>query len=200
MENLNKYKYYPSYRTLFEKEILEKGYEYVFDEYIFKGDEKANIMFGRLYAGRSIVLSTTASEILKLVIGVLHPLIHLGYGTEFQQPAIVAEALGQTAIHSPWLDKFFPAVEEAAKKDHIHSKSLVTILDDIFADQELSTAAHWDDKDLTRDGIFARAWDSMIRHASHWRVDINKLEEATAEIANAAGKTWPQLPPYASYH
>ncbi len=64
MENLNKYKYYPSYRTLFEKEISEKGYEYVFDEYIFKGDEKANIMFGRLYAGRSIVLSTTASAIL----------------------------------------------------------------------------------------------------------------------------------------
>ena len=65
MDNLNKYKYYPSYRTLFEKEISERGFEYVFNEYIFKGDEKANIMFGRLYAGRSIVLSFNVSEILK---------------------------------------------------------------------------------------------------------------------------------------
>ena len=67
-------------------------------------------------------------------------------------------------------------------------------MDDILADKELSAAAHWDDKDLTRDGVFARAWDSMIKYASHWRVDTNKLEEATAEIANAAGKSWLHSP------
>ena len=128
------------------------------------------------------------SGTLKRVIGVLHPLIHLGFGTEFQQPAIVAEALGQTAIHSPWLDRFFPAVDEAAKQDQNLSKAFVTILDDIFADKELSTAACWDDKDLTRDGVFARAWSSMIKHASRWRVDSSELEEKNAEIANAAGK------------
>lgn len=122
------------------------------------------------------------------LIGVLHPLIHLGYGVEFQQPAIIAEAFGQTAIHSPWLDKFFPATDEAAKRKQQPSKTLVAILDDIFADEKLSTAARWDDKDLTRDGVFARAWDSMIEHASNWRVDPDKLQEANAEIANAAGE------------
>ena len=124
----------------------------------------------------------------QIFAGVLHPLIHLGYGIEFEQPAIVAEALGQTAIHSPWLDKYFPAVDEIAQRKQTAPKSLVAILDDIFADEKLSTAAHWDDEDLTRDGVFARAWDSMVEHASNWRVHPDEVEEASAELANAAGE------------
>ena len=124
----------------------------------------------------------------QLSAGVLHPLIHLGYGVEFKQPAIVAEAFGQTAIHLPSLDKFFPAVDEVAQRKQTPPKPLVAILDDIFADEKLSTAAHWDDKDLTRDGVFARAWDSMVEHAGNWRVRPDQVEEANAELANAAGE------------
>ena len=100
----------------------------------------------------------------------------------------MAEALAQTAIHSPWLDKYFPAVDEIAQRKQTAPKSLVAILDDIFADEKLSAAAHWDDKDLTRDGVFARAWDSMVEHASNWRVRPDQVKEANAELANAAGE------------
>lgn len=52
IENLNKYKLYPSYRSLFENELSVHGQEKVFKEYLFQGDERANIMLGRLYAGQ----------------------------------------------------------------------------------------------------------------------------------------------------
>lgn len=49
--NLCNIKYYPSYFVFFQREMEEKGYERVVNEYVFKGDERANIMFARLFAG-----------------------------------------------------------------------------------------------------------------------------------------------------
>ena len=61
---------------------------------------------------------------------------------------IVAEALGETAIHSACLHGLFAAVDDAAREDRILPKLLVTILDDIFPAKELSTAAYWGDKEI----------------------------------------------------
>ena len=36
-------------------------------------------------------------------IGFLHPIIHLGFGVEFKQPAIIAEALAEAAVHDNWI-------------------------------------------------------------------------------------------------
>ena len=116
-------------------------------------------------------------------------MIHLGFGIEFQQPAIVAEALGEAAIHSAWQDAFFFAVDEEVKQNrHPSSESLVNILDSIRADKKLSGAAHWDDDNKIRDGILLRAKDEMVKYASRWRVQPDKLEEAVAEMTNAASK------------
>lgn len=43
---------------------------------------------------------------------------------------------------------------------------MVNILDNIRADMKLSTAARWDDRNLIRDGVLARAKDEMINYAS----------------------------------
>lgn len=42
-------------------------------------------------------------------------MIHLGYGLEFRQPAIVAEASAQAAVHEGWPTDFFIAAEKAAE-------------------------------------------------------------------------------------
>ena len=123
------------------------------------------------------------------MIGFLHPMIHLGFGVEFQQPAIIAEALGQAAIHSAWQDAFFLAVDEEAKQNRHPSRSLVNILNSIRADKKLSSAAHWEDDNKVRDGILVRAKDEMVKYASQWRVESDKLEEAVAEMTNAASKS-----------
>lgn len=121
--------------------------------------------------------------------GILHPLIHFGFGIEFEQPEIIAEGLAQTAIHPPWSDSFFFETDEAATQANTPSKPLVDILAKIRADKSLSTAARWDDQNQMRDGPLARARQSMVNYASQWRVDPENLEEATAEMINAAGKS-----------
>lgn len=50
--NLHKGNFYPDYMTFIAGEIERKGYKEVLNEYIFKGDKRANIMFNRLYAGK----------------------------------------------------------------------------------------------------------------------------------------------------
>lgn len=118
-------------------------------------------------------------------VGFLHPLIHLGFGVEFKQPAIIAEALAQAAVHDAWIAPYLFKAEKAASGKP-SSKSMVSLLDEIRTDEKLSTAAHWDDGNKIRDGILKRAPDEMIKYASQWTVDPDQLEEKTAEMTNAA--------------
>ena len=122
------------------------------------------------------------------MLGFLHPIIHLGFGIEFKQPAIVAEALAQAAVHDGWIASFLRGAEKAANDiGNPTTKSLVGLLDDIRADKKLSTAAHWEDGNKIRDGILGRAKDEMLKYASQWSVSADQLEEKTAEMTNAAG-------------
>jgi hypothetical protein len=123
--------------------------------------------------------------------GFLHPLIHLGFGVEFKQPAIIAEALAQTAIHETWMGSFFfesEKVAEANGADPKNTKTVVQLLDEIRADKKLSSAAHWDDGNKVRDGILKRAPDEMLKYASQYVVSESQLEEKTAEMVNATGE------------
>ena len=54
IQNLCDPRYYHDYLVFFQNEIAEKGYEEVVNEYVFKGDERANIMFRRMFAGKSL--------------------------------------------------------------------------------------------------------------------------------------------------
>jgi hypothetical protein len=122
-----------------------------------------------------------------IIVGFLHPIIHLGFGVEFEQPVIVAEALAQAAAHDNWMSPFLLGAEKAAASSS-DSTSLVVLLDEIRDDQKLSTAAHWDDGNKIRDGILARAPNEMVKYASKFRVKEKELEAKTAEMTNAASK------------
>ncbi|KAF2803118.1 uncharacterized protein BDZ99DRAFT_427605 [Mytilinidion resinicola] len=166
---LGKEKYYRDFLVFFEKEIEQKGWENVLNEYVFAGDERAEDLLVRMYAG------------------FLHPIIHLGFGVEFQQPAIIAEALAQAAIHDTWIGRFLLPAEEAAKKINVSkSKSLVELLAEIQADKKLSTAADWDDGNKIRDGLLKRAPNEMIKYASRYSVQESELDEKVAEMTNTA--------------
>lgn len=121
--------------------------------------------------------------------GFLHPLIHLGFGLEFNQPAIVAEALAQTAIHDAWIGTLFFAAEKAAGgSGNPGTKSYVQLLDEIHADEKLSTAPHWSDGNKIRDGILKRAPDEMVKYASQYKVSLDQLDEKLPEMVNGVGK------------
>lgn len=51
---LGQERYYLDYLLFFQQEIDKKGYEEVINEYMLKGDERADDMLVRMYAGKSI--------------------------------------------------------------------------------------------------------------------------------------------------
>ena len=162
MRDLKKYKtylgneeHYHDFLVFFKEEINQLGWQGVLTEYMFKGDERADDMLVRMFGG------------------ILHPIIHLGFGVEFEQPAIIAEALAQAAVHDSWKASYLIESEKAAK-DHHNShgrsdKSIVQLLEEIYADTK-------------------RASGGITKYASQVHVTEQNLEEKTAEMINAAGE------------
>jgi hypothetical protein len=172
---LGQEKYYHDFLVYFQQEINENGWQRVLQEHLFAETEHADDMLVRMYAG------------------FLHPIIHLGFGIEFQQPAIIAEALAQAAVHDNWMAPLFHGCEKAAKeirgKDGSR-KTIVQILDECKKDDKLSKSAHFEDGNKIRDGILKRAPEEMIKNAVQYTVKEQELEEKTAEMINAAGMSW----------
>ena len=161
--------HYKNFLQLFRQEIEASGWQAVVNKYLFTNDQLASKMLPLTFAG------------------FLHPLIHLGFGVEFEQPAIIAEALAQASIHSDWIQKFFSSARDAADKNRSNtSRSMVELLDEIRNDTELYAAPHWSDGNKIRDGILARAGERMVSYTSQYHIKPGELEEKTAEMINAA--------------
>jgi hypothetical protein len=66
-ENFKKYlykeKYYKTFLTFWQNEFEKKGWENVLNEYIFAGDERADDLLGRLFAGLCL-LSSFSEKVL----------------------------------------------------------------------------------------------------------------------------------------
>ncbi|KAF9691451.1 hypothetical protein EKO04_010710 [Ascochyta lentis] len=168
---LGKEQYYHDFLVFFQKEIDTKTWQGVLNEYVFAGDERADDMLSRMYAG------------------FLHPIIHTGFGVEFQQPAIIAEGLAQACVHDKWMKSLFLGVEQAAEQNRGKgdSKTIVQLLEEVKKDDDLSNAAHWEDGNKIRDGVMKRSLERMVRVASQYTIrEDDDLEEKTAEMINAA--------------
>lgn len=169
---LGKEQYYHDFLVFFQKEIDQKGWQDVLNEYLFARDERADDLLVRMYAG------------------FLHPIIHLGFGIEFQQPAIVAEALAQAAVHENWMASLFYGCEKAAEAkrgEKSRKKTIVELLEQATKNDKLRTSAQFEDGNKIREGILKRAPEEMIDLATEYTLDENDdLEEKTAEMINAA--------------
>jgi len=157
MHDLKKYKtylgrekYYHDFLVFFQEEINQKSWQEVLNQYVFKDDERANDMLVRMFGG------------------ILHPIIRLGFGVEFEQPAIIAEALAQAAVHDNSEASHLIKSEKAAKAhapDGQSDKTIVQLLGEIYAEKKGSA-----------------------KYASQVHVTEENLEEKMAEMINAAGK------------
>jgi hypothetical protein len=166
---LGREKHYGDFLVFFQREMADKGWEAVVCEYVLCGDARADNMLVRMFAG------------------FLHPIIHLGFGIEFRQPAIVAEGLAQAAVHGDWMP--FLQWEQAAEatRGKGERKTIVQLLDEVRGDEKVSGAARWEDGNKIRDGLMKRAPDELSAYVSQFTVGEDELEERTAEMINAAG-------------
>ncbi|MCJ1369866.1 hypothetical protein MMC20_001078 [Loxospora ochrophaea] len=167
MKYLGNERYYRDYVSFFKGEIDKKGYEEVINEYVLKGDERADDMLARMFSS------------------IAHPIIHFGFGVEFKQPAIIAEGLAEAAVHKNYILEYFHRAESQAKSSKSTTKSIVSLLDEIRANKRLSSAGRFTDWNTLRDGVLARAQNDMLDYASQWTASPDTLEERTAEMTNA---------------
>ncbi|RHZ54690.1 questin oxidase family protein [Aspergillus thermomutatus] len=165
---LGKEENYPNYLAFFQQEIERRGAADVLNEYLFSGSECAESMLSRLFGG------------------LLHPLIHLGFGLEFDQPAIIAEGLAQTAVHEDWigLSYLLPVEKAAGGIGKPGKKTMLQILNETRADRKLAESVKWEDGNKIRDGVLKRAPDEMIKYAAQFSVSAEQMEEKLAEVLN----------------
>ncbi|KAF2165940.1 hypothetical protein M409DRAFT_23671 [Zasmidium cellare ATCC 36951] len=167
MEYMGDDKYYKAYLDFFSQEITSTSWQEVLQKYLFARDKRADTMLVRLFDS------------------FLHPLIHVGFGVEFEQPAIIAEALAQTACHQEWIQELLlPA--EALSRAGCASKNVAELLDAVGADDLILQAPHWNDHDKIHEGILDRAGDRMVHYLAQVQVKPEDLLARTAEMINAA--------------
>ncbi|KAK7403241.1 hypothetical protein QQX98_011013 [Neonectria punicea] len=162
-EHLGKGRQYSSFLRFFQEEIERIGWKEVFLEYLFKDDERGRDLQSRLFGG------------------LLHPLIQLLYGIEWEQPALIATGLAQTCVHDNSLHDFLTQSRAAAAQPHTGC-----ILDLYAPDEKLASSARWTDRNRIHDGVLKRAPEEMVRLASRVAVRPEELEERTAEMMHAA--------------
>ncbi|KEY72281.1 hypothetical protein S7711_00279 [Stachybotrys chartarum IBT 7711] len=164
---------YHTFLEFFKSIIASKGYRAVVLQYIFAHTKVADRM------------------LVQMVEGAYHPIIHLGFGIEFDQPAIVAEALAQAASHDRMNieEVLFKAEKQAAAANDLDGKTrpLIELIHDVHGNERIRAAPLWSDLgNKMKDGVVGRAGDEAALLASQFRIphDEESLDRRTAEMVS----------------
>ncbi|KAI0403081.1 hypothetical protein F4802DRAFT_599417 [Xylaria palmicola] len=165
---------YHTFLEFFKRQIEAKGYRAVVLEYVF---------------GRTPVADRM---LVQMVEGAFHPIIHLGFGIEFDLPVIVAEALAQAASHSSMeIGKVLFEAEikaSAAGSTDGKPKPLVELVHSVRDNEHLRNAPVWSDLgNKMKAGVVGRAGGDMASIAAQFFIkpnDLEDLDRRTAEMAS----------------
>lgn len=114
----------------------------------------------------------------------IHPLIHFGFGLEFQQPTVIAEALAQAACHNNFFGPFLHTCEKLAAQTNEKGSALSDLMQAIRGEPSLYDVEYWDGGDSLNDKIVSEAPQKLCEIAARWTVNVDELEEKTAEMMN----------------
>lgn len=159
-----------NYLAFFQKEIAIKGVPKTLHEHLFAGDEHANRMMVRWFAS------------------IFHPVIHLGYAVEYNQPALVAEALAMAAIHevdTADLTNFLIGAEKAAGGGiKPGKKTLRKILDEARADDDVRNSWRQGLQVELIKNTAHNALDGLTRYSSQYSVGADQVEDRFIEMVD----------------
>jgi hypothetical protein len=135
--------------------------------------------------------------------GVIHPLIHCGYGYELGIPGMIVEGklfallgkfvfeqslgLAQAAVHPGESDAIIPlsAWKKSGRGNSNSTSSLLSVFSRILADPEIPPPKATNDADMYPEAI--RQYSShILKHMNAWSFDASNKEEllkAVEEIA-----------------
>jgi hypothetical protein len=109
------------YLDFFDVEVKLKGIQGVLEDYAFH-----------------------PAIIPRLVSGALHPIIHLGFGVEFEDNMIIAEGLAEAAIHKNRLER---VIEDEFWSQSEEYTPIAEILGQIQQDNRLDNVLKYEDDD-----------------------------------------------------
>ncbi|KAJ9612977.1 hypothetical protein H2200_002918 [Cladophialophora chaetospira] len=158
--------YYSDYLEFFKRKFRDEGWQRVVHRYMFSRSQLADEMLVRLFAG------------------LVHPLIHFGFGVEFEQPGIIAEAMAQTAVHLRCFAPFLLGSEKLAQEKRVRSTPLIECFHDVRRDSSLYDLDYWDGGSTLDDNVLGNAPSRLTELAAQWQVEPSNLDEATAEMIN----------------
>ncbi|KAG6811424.1 hypothetical protein H0H92_007532 [Tricholoma furcatifolium] len=165
------------YRRFFTEAVQNKGLWAVLEEYIF--DERVN--FGDTGKGPEMLN--------RLFDGLVHPLIHVGYGVEFGLPGMVVEGLASTAIHKatgsaiirrpgPLWSSAIAGARSATPQKNVHA---FTILARILKDERFSDIENRADLSIyTR--VIEQHSDALNDYVGQWTYDRHDPQELEHKI------------------
>ncbi|TFK60287.1 hypothetical protein BDN72DRAFT_905098 [Pluteus cervinus] len=197
MKHLGDETYYDAYLRFFTDVVQKQGTAASLQHYLFShqanvgaqgNDEEHPNMLNRLHSG------------------LLHPLIHTGYGVEFGLPGMVVEGLAQTAVHKTNIDGLIPAssfetgVSEAI--DNVMSRfSSILALNPLNATPVVPSGVHAFTviaritKDTQFDGLepekklkhtLTKHGEAIRDYASQWSIDTTDPKGIEAKIEELA--------------
>jgi hypothetical protein len=104
------------------------------------------------------------------VSGAVHPLIHVGFGLEFNSDIVVAEGLSEACVHTP---AFAPVVDVALySKPSTDKKSLLTIADEIYHDKLFDDVVKFQDFPKSAPVLKSKkACDAIKEYVMKWSLD-----------------------------
>lgn len=120
-------------------------------------------------------------------------MIHLGYAVEYNQPALVAEALAMAAIHevdTADLTNFLIGAEKAAGGGiKPGKKTLRKILDEARADDDVRNSWRQGLQVELIKNTAHNALDGLTRYSSQYSVGADQVEDRFIEMVDLCGKS-----------
>ncbi len=202
LENLDEELRYQNYLVFFQREIEAKGPKAVIHETLFANDAKTNAMLCRAFSGECALLFRRVIS-LTTAIGIMHPIIHIGYALEFNQPAILAEGLAMAAVqerNSFALNRWLLAVERAAlgTADRSKGKTLRAIFNDAEESPNLRGACYKGSELEKLKNLLNQPdmFDELVDIASQYTLTEEQAEARLLEMLDVMSK---QPPPLAKF-
>jgi hypothetical protein len=180
---------YLNYAEFFKGEIQTQGVEAVVNRYLLGGDGLAQDMLERFFTCKSHYIQEIPSRGNGKLTKKVHPLIHLACGVEFNQPALIVEALAQTATHNKTLGSFLTKAEKLAlSSGKPPDRSLASIVQAVYADEGIRAVQSWTEPNKFQNGPIQKAEKELLEYAAQWNVGPGQLMEKMVELMNAAGE------------
>ncbi|KAF8211254.1 hypothetical protein K438DRAFT_1903297 [Mycena galopus ATCC 62051] len=164
-DHLGDEEYYQAYLHFFSDLVLKKPVHAVVEEWIFSS--KAN--FDTNHHGQQ-------PEMLnRLLAGILHPFIYLGYGMEFSLPGLVAEGLAQAAVHKVASSVLLPRnmFDTSTHRPGTHAFSIASR---ILHDRRFNYFVG------SFDDVQSKHGESIQRYAAEWIVDGANPKEVAKKV------------------